>query len=366
MAEKEFSNELGEEIKKVKTENVKCPGCGANMLFDADLQTLYCPHCGSKRELGESRTAEELDIMQGLSADSEWKAEETVVFRCDNCGAKVVLNKDETAKCCPFCGTAHVQKTEELAGLKPNAVLPFSFGNDKALEFAKVWAKKRFFAPRKFKRNLTADNVNGVYVPSFTFDSHTDSVYKGRIGITRTKTVGSGKNQRTVTYTEWKDISGTYSEFFDDIIIASGDKCGQGVLDKISPFDTNNGKEYKEQYLLGFMAYHYDHDLSECWGFAKNKIDALIRKGILSKYVYDKVDYLNVSTEHTGVTYKYVMVPVYVGNFTFKEKLFNFFVNGTTGRTSGKYPKSPLKIAIVTLLGIAAAVLVGVLAYLNG
>lgn len=353
MSEREYSNEMGTDVKKVQTENVKCPGCGANMLFDADLQMLYCPHCGSKKELVGVQTAKELDIMAGLSADAKWKAEETVVFRCANCGAKVVLNKDETAKMCPFCGTAHVQKTEELAGLKPNAVLPFAFGKEKGLEFAKTWARKRFFAPRKFKNNLNSDNINGVYVPCFTFDSNTSSVYRGRIGETHTRTVGSGKNARTETYTVWHNISGTYDFDFDDVIIAAGDKCGQKELDKLSPFDTNAGREYKEQYLLGYMAYHYDHELSDCWDSAKRKMDVRIRRGILSQYTYDKIDYLNVSTTHDKVTYKYVMAPVYVGNFTFKQKLYNFFVNGSTGKTYGKYPKSGLRIGGLIAMGMA-------------
>ena len=361
MAEREFAAENGEERVKVGTENVKCSGCGANMVFDAELQSLYCPHCGSKRSLGESKTAKELDILEGLSEDSVWKANETVVFRCDNCGAKVVLNKTETAKICPFCGTAHVQKTEELAGLKPNAVLPFLFGQEKAVEYSKAWAKKRFFAPKKFKKNLNADNINGVYTPCFTFDSHTYSTYYGRIGKHHTKVVGSGKNQRTVTYTEWENIRGSYADAFDDVTIAAGDKCGQKELDKLAPYDTNSSKEYKEQYLLGFMAYHYDHELADCWKTAKAKIDAVIRKSILSRYDYDVVDYLNVSTTHEQVTYKYVMIPVYVGNFTFKQKLYNFFVNGTTGKTYGKYPKSGLKIG--GLIALAVAV-IGVIAFL--
>nr|MBO4517289.1 hypothetical protein [Clostridia bacterium] len=359
MAEREFSGEFGERVK-VSTENVKCPGCGANMVFNADLQTLYCPHCGSRKELGETSTAQEKDIMEGLSADSVWKAEETTVFRCDNCGAKVVLSKGETAKTCPFCGTAHVEKTEELAGLKPDAVLPFAFGQDKAVEFSKTWAKKRFFAPRKFKKNLNAENVNGVYTPCFTFDSRTYSTYVGRIGTTHTRTVGSGNNRRTETYVVWRNISGTFSDFFDDLAIAAGDKCGQKELDKLSPYDTNSSKEYKEQYLLGFMAYHYDRELSDCWDTAKKRIDAILKRKILAQYSYDKVDYLNVSTTHQDVKYKYVMLPVYVGNYTFSSKLYNFFVNGTTGKTYGKYPKSKLKIGLLTLLGIAAA---AVLAY---
>ena len=360
MAEREFAAENGEERVKVETESVKCPGCGANMIFDAELQTLYCPHCGKKKEIVGVKTAHERDILDGLSADSVWKSNETVVFRCDNCGAKVVLNKDETAKICPFCGPAHVQKTEELAGLKPDAVMPFAFGQEKAIEFSKTWARKRFFAPRKFKKNLNADNVNGVYTPCFTFDSHTYSIYRGRLGKHHTKTVGSGKDRRTVTYTEWFNVSGKYSDAFDDIAIAAGDKCGQNELDRLSPYDTNSSKEYKEQYLLGFMAYHYDHELSECWGKAKSRMDEIIKKRILSQYHYDEVDYLNVATTHEQVTYKYVMIPVYVGNFTFKQKLYNFFVNGTTGKTCGKYPKSGLKIGGVVLF---AAAVVGIIAY---
>ncbi|MBP5466360.1 MAG: hypothetical protein J6Y43_02200, partial [Clostridia bacterium] len=363
---REFSAESGTERINVETENVKCPGCGANMIFDADLQMLYCPHCGSKKELGETRTAQEQDLMAGLSADSEWKSDETVVFRCENCGVKVVLAKSETAKTCPFCGTAHVQKTVELAGLKPDAVLPFTFGHDKALEFSKEWARKRFFAPRKFKKNLSPENVNGVYTPCFTFDSHTYSTYQGRIGKTHTRTVGSGKNRRTETYTVWRNISGTFSDFFDDIAIAAGDKCGQKQLDKISPYDTNSSKENKEQYLLGFMAYHYDYELSSCWNVAKSKMDAIIKQRILAQYTYDKVDYLNVSTTHEGVKYKYVMLPVYVGNFTFRQKLYNFFVNGTTGRTYGKYPKSGLKIGLLVLLGLAAAAVIAYFCFIKG
>lgn len=358
MAEKVFSSD-GEERVKVETESVKCPGCGANMVFDADSQMLYCPHCGSKRDLGAGKRADEKDLMEGLSADAIWKAEETVVFRCDNCGAKVVLQKDETAKLCPFCGTAHVQKTEELAGLKPDAVLPFAFGTEKALEYSKNWAKKRFFAPRKFKKDLNADNVNGVYAPCFTFDSHTYSTYRGRIGVTHTRTVGSGKNRRTETYTVWHNISGTYADFFDDLAITAGDKCGQKELDKLAPYDTNSGIEYKEKYLLGFMAYHYDHELSDCWDRAKNRMDGIIRSRILAQYHYDKLDYLNVSTTHENVKYKYVMIPVYVGNFNFRQKLYNFFVNGTTGKTYGKYPKSGLKIGVLaaTLAAVAGCVI---------
>jgi hypothetical protein len=86
---------------------------------------------------------------------------------------------------------------------------------------------------------------------------------------------------------------------------------------------------------------------------------------ILDQYAHDRVAYLNVSTTHENLTYKYVMLPVYVGNFNYKQKLFNFFVNGSTGRVNGKTPKSALKIAL-TVLFIVAIVAGIVLFIMNG
>lgn len=351
---------IGAEGRRVGTETEKCPSCGSNMVFDPEGQCLSCPHCGTNVQFEKGDTAKELDLSSALGKGRQWNAEEAVVFSCDNCGAKVVLKAEQTAKLCPFCGTAHVRKTEELAGLRPNGLIPFSFGEEKAVEYSKTWAKKRFFAPRKFKKHLTAENVNGVYMPCFTFDSHTTSYYEGRIGTTHTRTVGSGKNRRTETYTVWRNISGTYYDDFNDVLITAGSKLDQQKLDKIRPYDTDAGKVYEENYLLGFMAYQYDEGLDGCWDKAKGVIDKELRNRILSQYSYDRVAYLNVSTRHERVTYKYVMLPVYVGNYNYKKKLFNFYVNGESGRTWGRYPKSVPKILSLVLIGAA---LVGLAAW---
>ena len=365
MAETQI-NEQGfqDGVEQVETESVKCSSCGSNMVFNADTQTLYCEHCGTTQAFDLNTVAKEQDLRLALyQTDNQWSKDETSVFHCDNCGAKVVLSASETAKECPFCGTPHVQKVEELAGIKPNAVLPFKFGIDKAILYAKDWAKKRFFAPRDFKKNLSTEKLHGVYSPCFTFDSQTVSTYHGRIGKTHTRTVGSGKNRRVERYVVWRDISGTFCHAYDDVYITAGTRLDQKQLDKIAPYDTNSSKVYEENYLLGYMAYHYDKDIEDCWGEAKNIMDASIRRGILSQYSHDRVAYLNVSTTHQNVTYKYVMLPVYVGNYKYHKKVYNFHVNGDTGKVHGKTPKSFWKI-LLTVLGIAAVIVgIGYLIY---
>lgn len=347
----EQDNRDREEV--VSTDFIKCENCGANMVFNPDTQTLYCPHCDNKKEFFDKDTAKEQDYLTGFCHDTFSKTEKKFVFRCSNCGAKVFFQDGETAKLCPFCGTAHVEKEEQLVGLKPNGVLPFSFGFDHALELAKKWAKSRFFAPKKFKNNLNNDNLNGVYVPCFTFDSYTTSYYEGKIGETHTTVVGSGKNQKTVTTVIWRHIQGTYCCNFDDVLVSAGSKFDQKQLRSISPFDTNNSNKYDEKFLAGFVAYHYDKNLEDCFSDAKKMMDNDIRRGILSQYYHDTVSYLNVSTRHDNVTYKYVMLPVYVGNFKYAGKLYNFYVNGSTGKVKGKTPKSILKILGVVFLSLA-------------
>ena len=355
-----LDSEKTDKTKRVGTSTYKCTNCGANMVFDPEKQSLYCSHCGNTVKF-DATNAQELDITRGFSKDELYKEEDVSLFRCGNCGAELVLNDGEVAKVCPFCGTAHVKKTEELAGLKPNALLEFRFGAEKATEYASAWAKKRFFAPRKFKKNINADNLKGVYMPSFTFDSYTTSYYEGKIGIHHTRTVGSGKNAHTVVEVEWRHISGTVYNNFDDVLITASGRFDQKKLNKLSPFNTNSSKNYDEKFVSGFMMYRYDKELTDCWAEAKSVIDRYIRKDILSRYVYDEVAYLNVSTTHERVTYKYVMLPVYVGNFNYADKVYNFFVNGSNGKVYGKTPKSIFKVLGAVLFGVAV---VGVVLWL--
>ena len=110
------------------------------------------------------------------------------------------------------------------------------------------------------------------------------------------------------------------------------------------------------------MASHYERPVTALWEDAKTRMDAEIRAAIVCKYHADEVDFLEVYTEHEKVTYKYVLLPVYVGNFTYSKKTYNFFVNGISGKAAGRTPISPLRVLFAVGLGILALVLVVLLA----
>ncbi len=349
------------EFKEKEANVIKCSSCGANMIFEPKTQTLTCSYCGRQESIEKNLEVQEIALEEGFQSMAQWSPSEASVYVCENCRAKVVLEKSETAKNCPFCGTSHVVQSDELPGIKPNALIPFSKTVEESIEFTKKWAKKKMFAPTKFKKTVSPENVKGVFTPVFTFDSITNSTYVGRIGDRRTRVVGVGKNRRTETYIVWRSISGTFNHFFDDVTITAGERFNQKQVNKISPFTRETSCVYEQKYLYGFMSYHYERDIRDCWTEAKSEIDESLKSLILSQYHYDVVDYLNVSTVHNNVTYKYVLLPVYVGSYTFKKKVFNFYVNGSTGKVIGKAPVSPVKVTFFTLF---IAALVGGIGYL--
>lgn len=345
-----------------ETVTVKCQNCGGNMNFDPETQMLKCEHCETVVDFDKSTAVEELDILTAFGNAEEWK-DESSVYRCENCGAVVVLKMGETATGCPYCGTAHVVKTTELAGLKPTAVIPFTLSKNSALEKAKAWAKGKLFAPNSFKKNLYAENFRGVYQPTFTFDSKTESYYSARLGTRHTRVVGSGKNRRTETYIVWRYVSGVYNDFFDDVLINADTAYSQKTLNKIMPFDYSSVKVYDSEYMTGFMAKRSDKPIETCWDEAKDVMDSAIKKRILSRYHYDVVDYIRVNTTHTEVTYKYVLLPVYLLNFNHKKKNYSVHINGNTAKVVGKSPVSFLKVLAAVGASLGLVALVGLVVY---
>ncbi len=352
----ELNTQIQDEMPVLEqTDYIKCDGCGSNMAFDPVTQKLKCPHCGNVVDFNEDSAVKELSIEKAFDEATKWN-DNASLFVCDNCGSRVVLKSTEVAKACPYCGTTHIVKSDLLAGIRPNAVYPFLLNKEQAKEKFLKWAKSRFFAPKVFKKNVTVDNINGVYEPCFTFDTQTTSTYSGKLGETRTRTVRRNGKTVTETYTYWYTVSGVLSHFFDDVTISSGGSLDQKTMKKIMPFAQNTLKVYSEEFLSGFMANHYQKDLRQCWGEAKTEIDAQIRRLIINKYHADTVAYLNVSTMHGDVRYKYVLLPTYVVNFNYKHKVYNVCINGQTGKMTGKSPISIIKAGIVAILALVAVI----------
>lgn len=340
------------------TNNEKCPGCGDNMRFDPESRRLKCPSCGTVKIINEQQSIE-LDFSQNINFNG-W-AQETHTYHCNNCNAEGVLDKREIAHVCPFCGSPSVVENSEINAMRPNAIIPFAVSKDNALEIARSWAKKKAFAPKDFKTHFSTETINGVYLPAFTFDMNTYSSYNGMLGeyyyVTKKVNGQTIREQRT----RYFPVAGTFEYFFNDLAVSATDEVPDSVMQTLMYYNYERSVEYQQEYLYGYSALLYKKDGNSCFQTAQYRTKSAIRSGILRQYHYDTVQMLNVSTSYFNIKFRYVLLPMYICNFTYKQKSYPFYINGETGKIKGKSPVSALKVGLcvgAALIAVAALALI--------
>lgn len=348
------------DAKKTKTmqeTDRKCPQCGGVMDYDPKTGGLHCPYCDYSEEIkvqdeSGDDMAHELDFESAeYTGNCDWGVAKKTVT-CKSCGAVSVYDALEVANECPYCGSNQVMEASDVKTLAPNGVIPFVIEQKNASERFKKWLDKKWFAPKAAKESAKADSFKGIYLPYWTFDADTSSTYSAEYG--KDRKVKNGDKETTVT--DWHRTSGSYNEFIDDELVAGTGNQNVDILRKIEPYDTNHAKPYKPEYLAGFMAERYAVGLKDAWEKAKksikNRLEGLITSKIKSQYNADHVRNLIVNTRYSNIKYKYVMLPVWLSSFKYNDKVYQFAVNGQSGKVGGKYPISPWRVAIAVVIGI--------------
>ncbi|MBQ9767264.1 MAG: hypothetical protein IJW37_04115 [Lachnospiraceae bacterium] len=336
----------------------KCPMCGGVMDFDPKVGNLHCPYCDHVEEIleetEEDTSAEELDFLSAENTSNcDWGVE-TKTVHCKACGGEMVYDALEIAGECPYCGSNQVMEANTENTLAPGGVCVFKLDAKQAAEKFKNWIKKRWFCPKEAKETAKPKDFKGVYLPYWTFDTQTTTRYTAEYGINRQKKNSKGE---TVTVTDWYHCSGVHKEFVDDQTVCGTTRHEQGLLNGILPFNTADNKAYKPEYVAGFASERYSIGLKDAWEKAKNLISARLKRNITqriqSQYHADSVRSLRMSTGFGNIKFKYLLLPVWMACFKYKEKVYRFMVNGQTGKVSGKIPISPAKVAI-TVIGVIA------------
>ncbi|MBP5384818.1 MAG: hypothetical protein J6Y57_07580 [Lachnospiraceae bacterium] len=348
-----------EKTSTLKETDRKCPDCGGVMDFDPATGGLHCPYCDHKEEIKRAEDkperAQELDFASAeLTGNCDWGVAQKTVT-CKSCGATSVYDALEVANECPYCGSNQVMEANDVSTLAPNGVVPFRITVKQAGENFTSWLKHKWFCPREAKENAKADQFQGVYLPYWTFDADTDTNYTAQYGIERR--VKDGDDERTVT--DWYSTNGRYQHFIDDELVLASNHHDSSILRMIEPFDTADNKTYKPEYIAGYAAERYSLGLKDAWEkakqYIKNRLSNLIESKIRSDHNADSVRNLAMHTTYSNITYKYLMLPIYISSFRYKDKVYQFMVNGQSGKVGGRSPISALRVALFILICIAIA-----------
>lgn len=348
----EFDTNLDAETVDTKEEtDKKCPNCFGVMDFDPKTGGLACPFCGHTEAIPvneeEPKQAEEQDLESADKVENcNWGVEKKTVI-CKSCGGESIYDALEIASVCPFCGSNQVMEAFDQNTMAPGGVVPFSVTDKQASDLFQSWIKKKWFCPKMAKESAKAKNFKGIYLPYWTFDAKTYSEYVGEYGI--------DKKREDRIVTNWYAVRGNSTLVFDDELVCATTRHSQSMLQGIEPYRTAENKTYKPEYVAGFVAERYSIGIKDAWEMAKQSIKLRIRStiesGIKRQYRADRVRNLRITTKYSNLTYKYLLLPVWISSYKYNDKVYQFMVNGQTGKVSGKIPISVPKV-ILTVAAI--------------
>ncbi len=348
-----------------------CPSCGARLDFDPAARGLKCPYChyeqkiekGDEAEIAERDFGDYLDREESRGQAIPGRSSEV---RCAGCGAAVLLEDKVETDECPFCATHLENKPEAVhAMIAPESVLPFEFDLRAARGSFTDWIGGLWFAPTELKTVAALGQLAGIYIPYWTYDAMTYTDYTGERGIdtTHTQTYSDTDAQgrsvtrtRTVVHTNWYPVSGEVRHFFDDVLICASTSLPEDLIDDLGNWDLKMLEPFRADYLSGFKTERYAVGLKA--GFKRSKT---IMKGIIDRLVRRDIggDHQRVRTQDTtfsALTFKPLLLPIWVAVYRYHEKTFQILVNGRSGKVTGYRPWSKWKIARLVVLAIIAVI----------
>jgi hypothetical protein len=210
------------------------------------------------------------------------------------------------------------------------------------------------------------EKLTGLYIPYWTYDSNTSTDYTGERGddyrdtetYTTTENGESVSKTRTVTNTRWSSVSGHVDNLFDDVLVVASKSLPERHVEKLEPWELENIQPFNESYLSGFKTESYQVDLKEGFEDAKIKMNEVINSTVCKDIGGDHQRIHSLNTVYNHITFKHILLPIWISAYMYKDKVYRFLINGRTGKVDGERPYSWIKIGLAAL--VVVVIIIGV------
>ena len=313
------------------------------MVFDAEQEKLRCENCDSVMSFDEYEAKAEVEEefiprQQETVEKGDFKA-----YRCPSCGAEMLTDEHTTAAICSFCGSPGLMEDRLAGQARPTEVIPFKITRNQAVERFLKWTKKGLLTPKDFTSAQTLEKISGIYVPYWLYDYDTEVVLRAhctRIGSVRRK--GDKEYTDIHHYDVYRDVECDYKGIPAD----ASEKMNDNLMDTLEPYQYQDLKTFEMPYLAGYLSEKYNYTSSELQGRAKNKVRGFAFseaqntiKGYASVQILDRR--IRIGEKKA----EYVLLPVWLLNYRYQNKNYQFALNGQTGKLVGNLPISKGKVA---------------------
>lgn len=326
----------------------KCPNCGGPLEYKAETLKFGCEYCDSQFTEQEIKDIfkenENIDLSQNVNenaGDDEFTGGN--LYQCSSCGAEIMTDANTAATFCVYCHNPVMLKGRLSGEYRPSKVLPFEIGKDNALEIFKSAMGKKKFTPSDFVSNTTLEKMAGLYVPFWLADCHAKAQLHAIGKHTRSWTSGGYRYTETREF----DVERAADIFYKGVPADGASKIDDELMDAAEPFDYSKMRDFSMSYLSGFLADRYDVDKGQVFPRIKNKTDSSSRD-ILNGSVtgYSSVSITNFSSNIMNTNWHYALLPVWFMTYSYNGKMYEFAINGQSGKLVGNPPISKRKLRL--------------------
>lgn len=327
----------------------KCPNCGGAISFDAGRQKMKCPYCDTEFDVESLKEYDEAIKQDGNpdiswdpytkdSGSGDWTQGEVDGMRsyvCEACGGEIVGDESMGATCCPYCGNPVVVAKQFSGMLKPDYVIPFKLDKKAAKEALSGFLKGKHLLPRFFKDENRIDSITGLYVPYWLFNCNTDA--NMRFNATRV----TNWSDSTYNYhrTDYFMLLRAGNMDFERVPVDGSSKVDNRYTEAVEPFDYSQAVDFQTAYLAGYLADKYDVDAQDCVPRANQRI----QESVVQAFSSTTMGYITCVPAATNINLKqgdirYALLPLWILNTKYRDKIYTFAMNGQTGKFVGELP----------------------------
>ena len=320
----------------------KCPCCGGAIAFDSGSQKMKCPFCDTEFEM-EALAAYDSELKNETADDLQWKTSNATPWQedgirsyvCKSCGGEIIGDENTAATACPYCGNPVVMMEQFSGTLKPDLVIPFKLDKKAALAALKRHYEGKKLLPKVFKDENHLQEIQGVYVPVWLFDTQAEADVRYRATQVRVWS----DSRYDYTQTSYFAVSRSGSLGFERIPVDGSTKMEDALMESIEPFDHKDAVDFQTAYLAGYLANKYDVDAEE----SIERANTRVRQSTEEAFAETTQGYTSVIPQYSSIRLQdgkvqYALYPVWLLNTKWNGKTYTFAMNGQTGKLVGDLP----------------------------
>lgn len=154
----------------------------------------------------------------------------------------------------------------------------------------------------------------------------------------------------------WEPATGYLEHLYENELLLCSSKINGKLFDQINDFSLRDLVDYGPRYLESFPAEITDKDGKEAIKTAESSIDNDLVGKAIKRIKGEKSKELKILSEKDAITFRHILLPVWVASFSYKGKNYQYLINGRSGKVAGGKP-----LSIIRIIALAGIILLSVI-----